>query len=195
MVIGTPPRVPSVGVDTGAPGPKPVSQLVVWALIGLVVAIAAALMFVGDEVDAPLGRGDTAPGFTLASLDGSGPRSLSAERGHVVLVNFWATWCKPCEEEMPAMERLYRGEASGEFEMLAISVDAERDVVERFQARMGLSFPILLDPDQRISRAYQTTGFPESILIDPEGRILERYVGPRDWDHPDYVARIRRANR
>ncbi len=76
--------------------------------------------------------------------------------------------------------------------MVAISVDEKREDVEAFQKRMQISFPILLDPAQESSRAYQTMGFPETLLLDPEGYIIERYVGPRDWAHPDYVARVRR---
>lgn len=92
---------------------------------------------------------------------------------------------------MPAMQRLYSALAEEDFEMLAISVDESRPDVEAFADRMGLGFPILLDPEQTSSRLYQTTGFPESILVDQNGQIVERYVGPRQWDHPDYQARIR----
>jgi len=169
--------------------PRSASGLV---LVVLVVALGAALIFLGDDVAAPLGRGDLAPDFTLPVLGEAEARRLDDLRGRVVLVNFWATWCKPCEEEMPAMERLYQELAPQGFELLAVSVDSETRDVEAFQARMGLSFPILLDPQQHSSRLYQTTGFPESILVDPDGRIIERYVGPREWDHPDYVNRIQR---
>ena len=162
-------------------------------LIAVVVTLGAVLIFLGDDVAAPLGRGDSAPDFTLPVLGESGTQRLDDLRGSVVLVNFWATWCKPCEEEMPAMERLYQELAPQGFELLAVSVDSELSDVETFQARMALSFPILLDPEQHSARQYQTTGFPESILIDPKGRIIERYVGPREWDHRDYVARIQRV--
>jgi len=93
---------------------------------------------------------------------------------------------------MPAMQRLYETLSPEGFELVAISVDESRDDVEAFRERLGLGFPILLDPDQTVSRRYQTTGFPESLLVDRQGRIIERYVGPREWDHPDYVSRVRR---
>ena len=111
--------------------------------------------------------------------------------GKVVLVNFWATWCKPCEDEMPAMERLYQQLHPRGFELLAISVDKEAPEVAAFRDRLGLSFPILLDPSEDVSRRYQTAGYPESLLIDREGVVVERYVGPREWDDPAYVERIR----
>lgn len=118
--------------------------------------------------------------------------SLGSLRGKVVLLNFWATWCKPCEDEMPAMENLYRAIGDRDFELIAVSVDGDRRVVEEFTARMGLTFPILLDPQKRVADAYQSYRFPESYLIDREGVLVARYIGPREWDAPAYLARIRR---
>jgi peroxiredoxin len=159
--------------------------------VGL-VALAALLILMGEPIEPPLSRGDRAPAFTLPRLSGGSEMALEDLRGRVVLVNFWATWCKPCEDEMPAMENLYR-ELSGQgFELLAISVDDSPETVEAFRQKLGISFPILLDPDQVAARRYQTTGFPESILVDAQGTIVERYVGPREWDHPDYVRRVQR---
>lgn len=89
------------------------------------------------------------------------------------------------------MERLYRELAPEGFQLVAIAVDEDVDDVRRFQERLGVTFPILLDPDQSVSRRYQTTGFPESLLVDGGGIVAERYIGPREWDHPDYVARVR----
>ena len=149
------------------------------------------LVWLSEGPPALLGRGSEAPDFELPLLAGGAPASVSGLRDRVVLLNFWATWCKPCEDEMPAMERLYRELHPEGFELLAISVDAERDEVEEFRERLALSFPIALDPAQQSSRLYQTLGFPESVLIDGQGRIVERYVGPRDWDHPAYAERIR----
>jgi len=166
-----------------------------WIVGALVAALAAGVMLLGESVAPPLTRGDSAPAFDLPKLDESGRISLDQLRGQVALVNFWATWCKPCEEEMPAMDRLYRSLRDEGFELVAISVDEEREEVVRFQERMQVSFPIVWDPSKVSSRDYQTMGFPESLLIDPEGRIVERYVGPRAWDHPDYVERIRRLMR
>ena len=90
------------------------------------------------------------------------------------------------------MDRLYRALKPEGFEMLAVSVDEETDLVYAFRERMGVSFPILLDPAQNVAGAYQTTGFPETLLIDKQGMIVERYIGPRDWDHATYADRIRR---
>ena len=160
-------------------------------MIGALVLVAAlGLIWLGDhEVPAPVGRGIDAPDFDLP-LHGS-PDSfvLSEKRGRVVLVNFWATWCKPCEEEMPSMERLYQRLAPQGFELVAVSVDEEAGDIDKFLRRTPVSFPIALDPGQDISRLYQTQGYPESLLVDQDGRILERYVGPREWSV--YEPRIR----
>jgi peroxiredoxin len=92
---------------------------------------------------------------------------------------------------MPAMERLYGALPREDFELVAVAIDEREDDVVAFQARMELSFPIVLDPEQATYGAYQTMGVPESLLIDRAGRVVERYVGPRDWDDPAYVERIR----
>ena len=96
---------------------------------------------------------------------------------------------------MPAMERLYRRLAPEGFELLAVSVDADVTPVSAFRKRLGLSFPILLDPDQKVARSYQTFRFPESLLIGADGVVVERYVGGKEWDAEAYVARIRRLLR
>ncbi len=158
------------------------SQLASWMVGGVVLAAALALIWVGDSnIPAPLGRGARAPDFDLPRLSGGGRFVLSEHRGQVVLVNFWATWCKPCEDEMPSMERLYQQLASQGFELVAVSVDENPEDVAAFRSRLGITFPIALDPAQEVSRRYQTTGFPESLLVDPDGVVLERYVGPREW--------------
>ena len=170
-------------------GPVPVWLRLL--IVAAVLATGAIIFSFGDEVPETVARGIEAPSFRLPDLDGTREVDLANTRGQVVLLNFWATWCKPCEDEMPAMDRLYRSLREEGFEMLAISVDEKPELVSEFRERLGLSFPILLDPDQKVSRLYQTMGFPESILLDVDGRIVERYVGPRDWDHENFSERIR----
>jgi peroxiredoxin len=162
--------------------------------IALVVLLAAGALWVvfGAERPAPaVGEGHPAPDFTLPVLDGP-EQSLSALRGRVVLLNFWATWCKPCEEEMPAMQRLHASLAGDDFALLAVSVDDGDEEVRAFRDRLALTFPILRDPEKRASGAYQTFRFPESWLIDRNGVVVARYIGPRAWDEPVYVERIRK---
>jgi peroxiredoxin len=165
-----------------------------WRLLVVFAVLASGITIfrLGDDVADPVARGKQAPGFKLPLLDGPGEFDLTETRGQVVLLNFWATWCKPCEDEMPAMDRLYSSLRGEGFEMIAISVDEKPELVSEFRERLGFSFPVLLDPEQVVSRLYQTMGFPESLLLDTNGRIVERYVGPRDWDHKNFSDRIRR---
>ncbi len=165
-----------------------------FVVAGVVLSALGLAFWLGEPAPPPLVRGSAAPGFGLPDLDGTRTLSLADLRGRVVLLNFWATWCKPCEDEMPAMERLYQRLRGPEFELVAISVDTDAEAVGRFRDRLGLSFPILLDPRSEVSRAYQTTGYPESFLIDRSGELAsQRFVGPRAWDDPDYVAAVKRV--
>ncbi len=162
--------------------------------IALAAALAAGVVWAlvsAERPPAPVRAGAPAPEFSLPSL--AGPEvTLSAYRGRVVLVNFWATWCKPCEDEMPAMQRLYQELAPQGFELLAISVDEDRKLVEAFRDRLALSFPILLDPAKHAARKYQSLRFPESFLVDADGTLVARYVGPREWDAALYRERVRK---
>lgn len=164
----------------------------VGVLVGAVLLGAVLALLWGEPGTDPVGAGQPAPTFTLDRLGGDAPMDLASLRGRVVLLNFWATWCQPCEAEMPAMERLHDALADADFSLLAVSVDEDPVVVQAFRDRLGLSFPILLDPRKQVSTAYQTYRYPETFLIDRDGRIVARYVGPRDWDTPAYVERIRR---
>ncbi len=110
-----------------------------------------------------------------------------------MLLNIWATWCRPCEEEMPSMQRLYEELAPRGLKVVAVSIDkASRDYVLQWVRERGLTFDILQDPAGRIERVYQTTGVPESFVIDSEGVIVKREIGAREWDHPTQVALFRR---
>jgi thiol-disulfide isomerase/thioredoxin len=169
-------------------------------LAAAVVVVASVLVLRSDVGAPPVVRGAAAPEFELSRLqsaegvadDERGSKlALSSLAGRVVLINFWATWCEPCEREMPAMERLYQALAGEQFELIAVAIDDEPAQVQAFQDRYQLSFPIVFDPSQSVYGSYQTMGVPESLLIDREGHIVERYVGPREWDAVEYVERIR----
>ncbi len=137
------------------------------------------------------GRGPwLAPDFAVPDLSGQAVR-LSAHRGEVVLVNIWATWCPPCREEMPSMERLHQRLKDRGFTLLAVSQDESGvDAVRSFVDQMKVTFPVLIDPQGDVGRKYGVWGFPESFLVDREGHIVERVIGPRDWAAPDQIARV-----
>ncbi len=128
-----------------------------------------------------IGEGIPAPDFTFPGLDGKNT-SLSDYKGKVVLVNIWATWCPPCVYEMPSMQKLYNEFNGKNFEILAVSIDAAGvDAVAPFMKKHKLSFPALMDPKGTIKSMYRVTGIPESFIIDKQGVLVGKIIGPRDW--------------
>lgn len=114
--------------------------------------------------------------FALAKLDGGDVR-LSDLRGQWVLVNFWATWCAPCREEMPYLARLARAHG-GDLAVLAVNMREPSSVVAPFAAELGPELPILLQPDDATLLAYDIRGLPVSVLVDPDGMVVLRTMGP-----------------
>lgn len=159
------------------------------ALIVVIVALAVvgALFFFGQNSGRGvkiIREGDRAPEFQLPSLDGR-MVSLSSYRGKVVMVHFWATWCPPCVEEIPTLERLYHTYIGRGLEVLAVSVDeGGAGAVGRFMQKNRLTLPVLLNSDQSVSRAYGTFKFPETYLIDREGIVHRKIIGAADWTSP-----------
>jgi cytochrome c biogenesis protein CcmG, thiol:disulfide interchange protein DsbE len=145
--------------------------------------------------------GDAAPQFHGTDLRRGQPASLADYRGKVVLLNVWATWCPPCRVEMPSMQRLHEKLAGTDFRIVAVSVDGDPFHAEdskdpagilAFAKDMGLTFDILHDPSGAIRHAYQTTGVPESFLIDRDGVIVKKVIGAAEWDGPVNETLIRR---
>jgi peroxiredoxin len=124
-----------------------------------------------------------APDFMAKLMDGT-DLHLAAQRGKVVFINFWATWCLPCRAEMPMMENLWRRHRARSFVMLAVSTDATPSAVPPFIAQQGFTFPVTLDAGQELARAYGLRGLPMSVIVDPAGNVVARAIGPRDWDSP-----------
>ncbi len=135
------------------------------------------------RMDARIGA--LAPDFVLWDLH-SRPVSLQSQRGRVVLLNFWATWCGPCRVEMPAMQRLYEEFNRRGLEILAVSTDAQGAAVTRpFTDSLGLTFPILHDSDFQVGLTYGTRTLPMTFLVDRQGIIRHRIFGARDWHSPE----------
>jgi cytochrome c biogenesis protein CcmG, thiol:disulfide interchange protein DsbE len=146
-------------------------------------AALLALSLLAGCMDVPgaVAVGERAPAFAGRDLNGS-TVDLRALRGEVVLVNVWATWCFPCRREMPALEQLHRDLAGSGLRVVAVSIDAagaERDVRE-FVAEYGLTFDIVHDPAQEVTRAFRTIGVPETFLVDAEGRLRRHWIGRID---------------
>jgi peroxiredoxin len=134
--------------------------------------------------------GGATPTLELASLDGQ-PQRLEDYRGRVVLVNFWATWCAPCLEEMPSIEKLRRSLDAQRFTVLAVNVGEGRPAASAFAEKMGLGFTFLLDREMKTSRAWGARVLPATFIVDPAGKVRYSYYGAIDWSRPDVRAAIR----
>ena len=134
--------------------------------------------------------GNQAPDFQLKDLQGK-PVSLGELRGKVVLVNFWATWCPPCREEMPSMEALHRQFKDQGLVLLAINVEEDGvEAVTEFLKGKDYTFPILFDPEAEVQSSYQVYRFPETFVIDRNGTIIDRVIGGRNWLSDAMVKRL-----
>jgi peroxiredoxin len=162
-------------------------------IAGLLLLSIAAAMFLraDDDSVASIAQrgvvkpGEPAPNFQLRDMNGR-TVSLSELRGKVVLLNFWATWCGPCRVEMPAMERLYRAYDRKDFEILAVSTDAQGVAVTRpFQEENKLTFPILHDSDFRVGLSYGARTLPMTFMVDRQGIVRQHIFGARDWEAPE----------
>jgi peroxiredoxin len=174
--------------------PRSRGALVLFALAAVFAAGAALFALLRPPTGPALRPGTRAPDFTLPLVEGR-TVSLAELRGKVVFVNFWATWCPPCKAEAPSLQRLYQTLQPEGFEIVAISIDSPDALpeVEAFRQEFGLTFPIPLDPQKRAYDAYRVAAVPETFLVDGSGQVLERFVGPQNWDDPRYVRAIRRA--
>ena len=159
--------------------------VLVLAIVGGLAIGATVLATFGSDV----GRvevGARAPDFHAIDLATGDSVSLHEHyRGAVTLVNIWATWCEPCKVEMPAMERLYQSLAPQGFKIAAVSIDeGSPEDVRGFGRELGLSFDLLQDRSTKVQQIYQTTGVPESFLLNRDGVIVKRVIGAQDWDSP-----------
>ena len=127
-------------------------------------------------------RPKQAEDFTVALLRGE-TLKLKEQRGKAVMINFWATWCPPCREEMPAMERLYSRHRERGFVLLAVSVDTDASLVKPFLDKHRLTFPVALDTKMDLANTYGVRGLPASFLIDRHGYLTALALGPRAWDN------------
>ena len=152
-------------------------------VVGIGSVVAADILPVAERHVVKLG--ELAPNFQLRDLNGR-LVALSDLRGKVVLLNFWATWCGPCRVEMPAMEQLYQTFPRKDFEILAVSTDAQGVAITRpFQQENHLTFPILHDADFRVGLIYGARSLPMTFMVDRQGVVRHQVFGARDWGAPE----------
>ena len=160
--------------------------LVVLAIIAVLGGgLAVATLALGDELFT-VEVGSRAPDIAAITLDDPPvKRTLADYKGNVVLLNVWATWCGPCEAEMPSMERLHRSYADSGLRIVAVSIDnpGREDAVREFVARYGLTFEVLHDPTKRIIDDYTTSGVPETFVIGRNG-VIRRKTYTQNWNSP-----------
>jgi peroxiredoxin len=164
--------------------------------IAVLVAIAVAVVVLvaqqkGHHRPTIVREGDEAPVFRLPSLDGgsTGPADF---RGKVVMVHFWATWCPPCVEEIPTLDRLARSLRGPNFELLAVSVDeGGAPAVREFLQARGLTLPVLLDSDHSVAASYGTFRFPETYILDRRGIVRYKVIGAANWDNPQAIKAVK----
>jgi len=162
------------------------------AFVTLFTLIVIGLVLNQRTMYLPVSEGTKAFDFDLPNLEGDRV-DFSNFYGKVVFLNFWATWCEPCEAEMPSMEELYTVfKSQGKpFEIVAVSIDTDKtDVVQRFVDKHNLTFTVLHDMDGKVRDMYKTTGVPETYIIDQNGYIVEKILGERDWTKLDSISSV-----
>jgi peroxiredoxin len=166
-------------------------MVVGFVLAGLALGVWALMQF--GPATGPIQPGARAPEFRALDINSGDSVSLSDYRGQVTLVNIWATWCGPCRAEMPSMQQAYAQLKDRGFAIAAVSIDeGSIEDVKAFQQEFGLTFDILHDRSGRIQQVYQTTGVPESFLLDRDGVIVKRLIGDHNWASEANIAQIER---
>ena len=176
--------------------PVSLKQVLIAAMFSLVSIVSAGPTLAGDPFASlkmnRLPAGSMAAPFELTTLDGKVVKS-SELAGKVVLVNFWATWCGPCKEEMPSLARLQKRLDPAEFTLLTVTTDLQRQGIAHFLSQLGVNLPVLFDEDQEVSRSFMVRGLPTTIVIAQDGTLVGRAVGPRAWDSPEALAMMRQV--
>lgn len=159
------------------------------SLLRAVVAGLLCLAMTAHAADLKLWTGGPAPALALNDLDGRLHR-LADYRGKVVLINFWATWCGPCRDEMPSIQALKDKLRGRPFAVLAVNLDEPESRIRKFLSQMKVDFTVLLDPERPTAKAWGARILPASYIIGPDGRIRYTLVGEINWDNEHVVARI-----
>lgn len=158
-------------------------------------AAVAALLSLGlapvEQADATVAANAPAPNFTLAARGGQ-KLSLAQYKGQVVMINFWATWCGPCRQEMPLLDAMYQKYKRMGFTLIGVNVEPDSKAAEDFLKKVPVSFPVAFDPDSSVSKLYAVQGMPSSIIIDRKGNARVIHRGYRPGDENVYLDHIRK---
>lgn len=165
------------------------ARVVAAAAAAIALALSVAPRYCGREV--PFPAGTPAPDLRFTDLAGR-EVALTSFRGKVVVLNTWATWCAPCLDELPSLDRLHRALARDGLVVVGVSVDEASTDVASFAKQRGLSLDVLRDPGgAAVARALHVDSYPTTFVIDAAGRLRERYLGPFDWDLPESLDHFR----
>jgi peroxiredoxin len=157
------------------------------SLMGLVLLAAAAAT---GAARARVAAQVAAPDFTLRQIDGPNLR-LGEQRGRVVMVNFWATWCGPCRVELPQLAKLHDRYRGSGFVLLGVNIDEDPNAARALAGKLGLKFPVLLDTDKKVVAAYDLNAMPATVLIDKDGRVRHLHRGYREGVEQTYEQQVR----
>ena len=152
--------------------------------------LAIAALAVAGIADAAVTPQSLAPDFTLRSGEGRNLR-LQEQRGRVVMINFWATWCGPCRQEMPHLSRLHDKYKGAGFVLLGVNIDDDPANAAALAAKLGVSFPVLYDTDKRVSKLYDLSTMPSTVLIDRDGKVRTVHRGYVSGTEATYEQQIR----
>jgi thiol-disulfide isomerase/thioredoxin len=153
------------------------------------IVLLCLFTWAANAADLRLWTGGATPALALKDLEG-GQHRLADYRGRVILINFWATWCGPCRDEMPSIQRLKEKLAGKPFAVLAVNLDEPESRIRKFLSGMKLDFTILLDPGRQAAQAWNARILPASFIIGPDGRVRYTLVGEINWANEHVVSRI-----
>jgi thiol-disulfide isomerase/thioredoxin len=156
----------------------------------LAVALLCLLPKAPARASVPLAAGAPAPGFQLDSLDGK-PVNLADYKGQVVMLNFWASWCGPCRQEMPILEQMHKQYHSKGFTLVGVNVEPDSRAALKWLKGMPVSFPILFDHESVASKLYEVQGMPNTVIIDRQGRVRFIHRGYQAGEENEYLDQIR----
>ena len=160
----------------------------------LIVAVCAGMFLAGFAQGSSVKGGEAAPDFTLGTLKGPNLR-LEDYRGQVVLINFWASWCGPCRQEMPILDRLHQRYEDTGFAVLGVNVEGEDTSAQKIVDKTNVTFPILVDEGQKVSELYDLEAMPSTVVVDRDGLVRYVHRGYKPGDEARYVEVVKKLIR